>query len=208
MRTSISRLKMLTGPAFSGSDGEIIQVGSARGMPAGIVSKGCRDDDTAVCIVVPVAHPLAGWLSLRGVKGCRARMERPEWRRLPPCNKGEHTRDLGLTALILLGLYAGWKLTYPTYSYRYRLAVDVLVDGAIGSRTRRQGWRSSVRWLSVVAFWRFQVNRNSASKTATDVGGRWPLPYTSSASMQQARRHNLRRPARSYQRRETGSGSR
>jgi hypothetical protein len=58
-----------------------------------------------------------------------------EWRRLPPRKKGERMRGLGLTVLILLGLYAGWKLAYPTYTYRYRLTVDVLVDGEIKTGT-------------------------------------------------------------------------
>jgi hypothetical protein len=44
-------------------------------------------------------------------------------------------RGLGLTALILLGPYTGWKLAYTTYSYRYRLTVDVLVDGEIKTGT-------------------------------------------------------------------------
>jgi hypothetical protein len=39
----------------------------------------------------------------------------------------------GIAALTIVGLFAAYKLSYPTYTYRYRMTVNVEVDGQLHS---------------------------------------------------------------------------
>jgi hypothetical protein len=40
---------------------------------------------------------------------------------------------LGIIALAIVGVFALYKLSYPTYSCRYRMTVNVKVDGQMRS---------------------------------------------------------------------------